>query len=300
MLALSYLTLDTHGQTVVDIDGNSYNTIAIGTQVWMKENLKSTRFNNGDIISTTTEPVNNEPATLFQWPYNNDSLNLPSYGRLYTWYVVSDDRNVCPVGWHVPSETELIDLVNFLGGDSIAGDKMKEIGTTHWSTTTSSVSNSSNFTGLPGGLRGNPTGFGNLGTLGCFWTSTPWGINSFPRAVTYALKSNSSALEQSVAVANCGFSIRCLEDMPLNIGDVLLEDAIHVFPNPTDGKLNISCPGKGTFTATIFNSSGNRILQKSLNDKMNLLDLSFLSQGQYTLKIEFDGQTVVRKIVINE
>ena len=148
------MTLNTKAQTISDIDGNIYNTITIGTQIWTKENLKTTRFSNGDSIATTALPINNDSTSIFQWAYNQDSLNIPVYGRLFTWYAVTDSRNVCPTGWHVPSEAEWLSLANFLGGDTIAGDKMKETGTTHWLSTSNMVTNSSGFTALPGGKRG--------------------------------------------------------------------------------------------------------------------------------------------------
>ncbi|MBK7965765.1 MAG: fibrobacter succinogenes major paralogous domain-containing protein [Bacteroidetes bacterium] len=162
LLLFTFMLLNSQAQTITDIDGNIYNTITLGTQIWTKENLKTTRFSNGDSIATTSLPINNDSTSIFQWPYNQDSLNIPVYGRLYTWYAVTDIRNVCPAGWHVPSEAEWMSLANFLGGDTLAGDKMKETGTSHWLSTTGTVTNSSDFTALPGGGRGNPTGFSNL------------------------------------------------------------------------------------------------------------------------------------------
>ena len=104
LLVFTFMMLNTQAQTVTDIDGNIYNTITLGTQIWTKENLKTTRFSNGDLIATTSLPINNDSTSIFQWSYNQDSLNIPVYGRLYTWYAVTDNRNVSPTGWHVPSE----------------------------------------------------------------------------------------------------------------------------------------------------------------------------------------------------
>ena len=120
--------------TVVDIDGNSYKTVKIGSQEWMAENLKTTKYRNGDSIKTTipsTLDLTNETSPKYQWAYGGIESNVATYGRLYTWYAVTDSRNVCPIGWHIPSDSEWTILTNYLGGINTAGGKMKEIGTTH-------------------------------------------------------------------------------------------------------------------------------------------------------------------------
>src|SRR5664280_2965928 len=119
---------------VRDGDGNLYNTITIGTQVWMAENLKATKYLNGEIIGTTTANILEESSPKYQWAYGNDENNVPTYGRLYTWYAVTDSRSVCPTGWHVPIDTEWNALTTYLGGESVAAGKQKETGTTHWTT----------------------------------------------------------------------------------------------------------------------------------------------------------------------
>ena len=121
--------------TVTDIDGNVYNTVTIGTQVWMKENLKVTKYRNGDAIGITTPAtldIWGETSPRYQWAYDGNESNVATYGRLYTWYAVTDSRGVCPTGWHVPTDSEWTTLTDYLGGESVAGGKMKEAGTTHW------------------------------------------------------------------------------------------------------------------------------------------------------------------------
>lgn len=103
--------------SVKDIDGNAYRTITIGTQVWMAENLKTTRYRNGDLIETTTPAtldIEGERTPEYQWAYDGNESNVATYGRLYTWYVATDSRNVCPTGWHVPSDDEWIVLTDYL------------------------------------------------------------------------------------------------------------------------------------------------------------------------------------------
>ncbi len=293
------MLLNSHAQTITDIDGNIYNTITLGTQIWTKENLKTTRFSNGDSIATTAFPIINDSTSIFQWPYYQDSLNIPVHGRLYTWYAVTDIRNVCPTGWHVPSEAEWVILANFLGGDSISGDKMKETGTTHWISTTGTVTNSSDFTALPGGMRGNPTGFSNLYNLGVFWSSTAWGSNTFPRAYKFSLQANSGALHQSVSVANCGYSVRCVKDLTAGTQHLIPEDEIKIYPNPTKDKLNISVEEIKNSFAFIYDLNGKLIFQEPLTHKINLIDVNFLPVGVYVIKVVGRDFSVERKLVKN-
>ena len=297
ILVFSFMLLNSQAQTITDIDGNIYNTITLGTQQWTKENLKTTRFSNGDSIATFSLPINNDTISIFQWSYNQDSLNIPVYGRLYTWYAVTDIRNVCPTGWHVPSEVEWVILANFLGGDTIASDKMKETGTTHWLSTSNMVTNSSGFTALPGGMRGNPTGFNGITTKGAFWSSTSWGTMVFPRAYTFSLQSTSSALHQSVSVANCGFAIRCVKDLTAGTQNLIPENKIKIYPNPTNGKINISGEEIKNSIAFIYDLSGKLIFQQSLIHKINLIDVNFLPVGVYVIKVVGTDFSVERKLV---
>jgi len=119
LLAVSCKKESDEADTVTDIDGNVYKTVVIGTQTWLAENLKTTKYSNGNEIGTTT------PATKifagvatprYQWSYNFSESNVASYGRLYTWYVVNDSRGICPAGWQVPSDAEWKALTSSLGG----------------------------------------------------------------------------------------------------------------------------------------------------------------------------------------
>ena len=297
LLVFTFMMLNTQAQTVTDIDGNIYNTITLGTQIWTKENLKTTRFSNGDFIATTALPINNDSTSIFQWSYNQDSLNISVYGRLYTWYAVTDNRNVCPTGWHVPSETDWFSLANFLGGDSLAGDKLKETGTSHWLTTTATVTNSSDFTALPSGMRGNPTGFSNLYNLGAFWSTTAWGSSAFPRAYTFSLQANSGALHQSVSVANCGYAVRCVNDLTAGTQNLIHENEIKIYPNPTKDKINISGEEIKNSTAFIYDLNGRLIFQQPLTNKINPIDVNFLPVGVYVIKVVGMDFSVERKLV---
>lgn len=144
--------------TVTDQEGNIYKTIKIGSQTWMAENLRTTKYRNGDLIATTTpstEDISQENQPKYQWTFdfNPGENNLATYGRMYTYYAVTDSRNVAPSGWHVSTGDDWEILKNFLGNDSLLGLKLKEVGTTHWESPNLGATNKSGFTALPGGIR---------------------------------------------------------------------------------------------------------------------------------------------------
>ncbi len=165
-------------ETVTDRDGNVYKTITIGSQVWMAEDLKTTRYRNGDLIATTspdTLDISRENTPNYQWAYDGNESNVAVYGRLYTWYAVTDSRNIAPVGWHVSTDSEWTILINFLGGEIAAQGKLKEAGIAHWNSPNIDATNESGFTALPGGNRWDKS-FSGLGNFTHWWTST--GYNS--------------------------------------------------------------------------------------------------------------------------
>lgn len=162
-------------ETVTDIDGNVYNTVVIGTQTWLKEDLKTTRYRNGDTIGTTypaTLDISHESNPKYQWPYDGDESNVATYGRLYTWYAATDSRGICPCGWHVSTDAEWDTLTTFLGGYFPAQAKLKEAGTLHWNSPNDGT-NESGFTALPGGNRWNDK-FVGIGEFTHWWTATEY------------------------------------------------------------------------------------------------------------------------------
>jgi uncharacterized protein (TIGR02145 family) len=151
---------------VTDVDGNTYNVVIIGTQVWMAENLKTTKYNDGTPIPLVTDNTawTNLTTPGYCW-YDNDSATYAqTYGALYNWYTV-DAGNLCPAGWHVPTEDESTMLITFLGGEDIAGGKLRETGTTHWLSPNTGATNESGFTAVPNGIRSAKNGeFKGIGT----------------------------------------------------------------------------------------------------------------------------------------
>ena len=166
-------------QKITDIDGNVYNTIVIGTKVWMAENLKVTRYRNGVAIPNVTDATEWSNLTTGAYcNYGNNTGKAATYGRLYNWYAVNDSRNIAPEGWHVPSKAEWQTLVDYLGGYDITGGKMKETGTEHWSRPNRGSTNESGFSALPGGFRSSIGNFISMGTNAFFWSSTESSSNT--------------------------------------------------------------------------------------------------------------------------
>jgi len=195
--------------TVTDIDGNVYLTVLIGDQWWTAENLKTTRFADGSVIPNVS---GNAAWTQLSTPawcnYNNSLANDLVYGKLYNWFTVSDPRNVCPSGWHAPTDAEWTTLTNFLGGGSVAGGKMKT--TTGWLPPNTGATNESNFSGLPGGYRyANDGAFYSGGLTGYWWSSSESGTNSaWFRSLIYS----TGNATKSGFNKHYGLSVRCLRD----------------------------------------------------------------------------------------
>lgn len=202
--------------TITDVDGNLYNTTVIGTQTWITTNLKTTRYRNSELIGTTLSPntdIYNQSAPKYQWAYNGIESNVTTYGRLYSWYTVSDSRGICPIGWHVPTDADWTTLTSYLGGASVAADKLKESGTSHWLSTivgtNSGATNETLFTALPGGVR-NWSEFWGLGVNGYWWSSSDYSItNNWSNAWTMA--SDSPRAYPSYFHWRNGFSVRCIK-----------------------------------------------------------------------------------------
>jgi uncharacterized protein (TIGR02145 family) len=203
-----YVRID---EPVTDIDGNVYRTIKIGDQIWMAENLKVTHYANGDIILTNYDNWRNI-AEGGCWCNNRDESNIEIYGLLYNWFAVNDSRNIAPAGWHIPSAEEFQILIDYLGGENVAGGKMKETGTKHWESPNTGATNESLFTALPGGfLQEWGAWFAHLGEFADFWTSTPSKTNN-DMAVLLSLYHRDSWARSSEFYIEEGRSIRCVKD----------------------------------------------------------------------------------------
>jgi len=188
-------------------------SVTIGTQIWTDKNLDVSTYQNGDIIPQVTDNATWESLTTGAWCYyNNDSTKYAKFGKLYNWYAVNDSRGLAPEGWHIPSDTEWANLGTYLGGKSVAGGKMKEVGIINWSSPNTDATNETGFTGLPGGIRIGVGTFNGINSFGNWWSSTQndastaWGSSL---AFNYA---NLGVHEGSGSDKQDGFSIRCIRD----------------------------------------------------------------------------------------
>ena len=185
--------------------------VKICDQIWMSNNLDVSKYRNGDVIPQVTDPAVWASLTIGAWCwYNNDSATYAAiYGKLYNSYAVNDSRGLAPLGWHIPSFTEWRTLEPCLGGVSIAGGKMKESGTAHWSIPNTNATNSSGFKALPGGFRSPNGQFNVLGFNGYYWSST----NFLSNLVWFRYFSyNDEIYNESYDYMSYGLSVRCLKD----------------------------------------------------------------------------------------
>jgi uncharacterized protein (TIGR02145 family) len=210
--AMENILIDLGLYTVSDADGNSYDVVKIGTQVWMTENLKTTKYNDSTSIpfvtGNDTWKVLTTPA--YCWYNDNEATYKATYGALYNWHAV-ETGNLCPNGWHVPTNDEWTSLWTYLGGFSVAGGKLKEMGTTHWLTPNTGATNETGFTALPGGERSSGIGnFSNITLKGTWWTSTERVANQ--HAWMHRISYDSGSMSYGDADQNYGFSVRCIKN----------------------------------------------------------------------------------------
>jgi uncharacterized protein (TIGR02145 family) len=195
--------------TIQDIEGNVYNTVKIGTQWWMAENLKTTKYNDNTSIPLVTDNTMwySLSSPGYCW-YNNNITHKNTYGALYNWYTANTDK-LCPTGWHVASDAEWTTLTNYLGGELDAGGKLKETGTVHWTSSNGGVTNETGFTALPGGYRIYGGEFYLIGDNGCWWSSTE---SSTSNAWSRLMEAGFWSVTRNGWVKRIGLSIRCVKD----------------------------------------------------------------------------------------
>lgn len=197
-----------------DADGTNYTTVTIGSQTWMADNLKTTKYRNGDSIPVVTGNTTwSNLVTDACCNYNNDAANIPKTGKLYNWYAANNARNIAPLNWHVPTDAEWTKLTTFLGGISAAGGKLKETGNVNWLSTDNATTNETGFSALPGGFRQVDGTFDDISLGGNWWSSSEDNTtNAWFRDMTY----NSSTTDRSSENKVKGFSVRCVKDIVYN------------------------------------------------------------------------------------
>ena len=198
------------GIKLMDIDCNIYSTVTIGSQEWMVENLKTTRYNDGKDIPLVTDKTEWSSLTSagYCW-YDNDKATYGNtYGALYNWYTL-ENPNLCPAGWHVTTDQEWMTLTTYLGNEKVSGGQLKESGTTHWRSPNTDATNETDYTALPGGNRDNLGDFYYVGYSGYWWTSSQvGGAFAWPRFMNY----DSGSVDKFPNNKKKGFSVRCIKD----------------------------------------------------------------------------------------
>jgi len=310
LAGLVLLTHKIQAQSVTDYDGNVYNTVSIGTQVWMKENLKVTHYTNGDNVTNISDgdAWANLTTGARCYLYNDSVTYAPVYGALYNWFAVNDNRKLCPAGWHVPSDAELNILVIYLdhtvdttamdwSGTDIGG-KLKEAGTLHWNFPNIGATNTSGFSALPAGGRGFNGLFGGLGETEDWWSSTAYDDTT---ALKRYLHYYTAQIERSNWYKTCGFSVRCVFDsLATGIDEgSIIDEPMRVYPNPTSGIIQLSGYSGASFNISVFDIAGRNVFSQKGEPGRNI-NMSELENGIYLIKIQSgDNDIVNQELIIN-
>ncbi|MCK9612787.1 MAG: fibrobacter succinogenes major paralogous domain-containing protein [Bacteroidales bacterium] len=196
---------------VTDYDGNEYNTVNINGKIWMTENLKVTHYRNGDQIPNVTDWYEWVDLTYGAFcNYNNVGTLGNIYGRLYNYYAVSDYRNIAPDGWHVATISDWNELISYAGGESVAGGKLKETGTTHWESPNTGATDTYGFCALPGGWASLGDEYTGIKYYGKWWTSNLSGDDyTWIIMINYSMGSIEVLKDWSY---EAGLSVRCVKD----------------------------------------------------------------------------------------
>ncbi|MBK8583421.1 MAG: FISUMP domain-containing protein [Flavobacteriales bacterium] len=281
-------------QTVTDIDGNVYNTVTINGQEWMAENLATSRYQDGTPINLVSDysTWNNQISSGARCFYFNDSaLQAPSYGTLYNWNVVNNPLNVCPVGWHVPSDTEWSNMTIFLdptvspnagfNGPGTGTDiamQLKEAGVMHWYS--SNGTNSSGFSARGAGYREPDGTFESLKNFTYLWSST-YGQQS--KAWIRSFGDNDPTLSRFILDRVYGASIRCMADISTGLQEVPVDDQLQLFPNPASGTVEIAGLPEGSIELVITDVLGKQVRRQQIVGSPHRIAVEDLAPGLYVL-----------------
>ena len=197
----------TYGK-MTDQEGNTYKTVTIGTQTWMAENLRTTKYNDGTPIPYATDPVEWQDAAYCNINNTTSLDTIATYGRLYNWFAVETGK-LSPVGWHVPTKEEFDELINYLAGFHFASRKLRESGTTHWQFS-NEATNETGFTALPGGY-GTYYNFFGFGFYCIWWSATNEG-NAYGWDYTIDANEEAMIMRSGTSSKHLRFSVRCVKD----------------------------------------------------------------------------------------
>lgn len=316
LLLFIALSLHTFGQTLgsgfIDIDANQYNTVVIGNQEWLKENLNVSKYADGTPIPEVTDPTAWSGLTTGAWCYyNNDTTLGSTYGKMYNWYAVAGihdndsttpNKSLAPSDWNVPSLSDFNILINHLGGAGVAGGKMKEVGLTHWLDPNTDATDSSGFTGLPGGYRASNGIMQNLTGTGHWWCSdylAPFAANFFQLTWT------NGAVVNSVFSNQTGISVRYVKTSATGTKP-LINQYFEVYPNPAKDQITIDFGLSSTSNGWIYkivNTCGQEVQNGILSSTQNLVHFNHtIEQGIYFVSIYDQSNNLkeTKKMVIEK
>jgi len=295
------------GLTTLTYNGYTYDLVEIGGQCWFRENLQTTTYRDGspiDYPDSSNATWENNATGAYAW-YNNDSTTYASdYGALYNWHAVVNPSGLCPAGWQVATDCEWMYLEGTLGMSTTdqditgwrgtdEGGKLKDTGTTHWDSS-SGATNSSGFTGLPGGLRYATGLFYNLGTAGGWWSSSELNASK----AWYRIMDDDKIYVGRWDYAKVfGFSIRCIKDsaeIVASLKETKKVSALYIYPNPVTNYLVVQPEHPSTLT--LYNAQGQLLLTKEINHT-HTLNTSHLSKGIYFLRATNERGVYSQKVV---
>lgn len=283
-------------------DGNVYQIVTIGTQVWMAENLK--------FLPSVEAPTTSSSLTPNYYVYDysgtniveaKETYNYNTYGVLYNWPAAmanslsssinpSGIQGICPAGWHLPSDAEWTQLINYLGGNNLSVNKLKEVGLLHWNEPNEGT-NESGFTALPSGMLGLGT-FVNICKGGAWWSATEnSNSNSWYRFIYINLGTSLDGSKEF------GLSVRCIKDNISYIKDINENKYIQVYPNPTTEIITIQIIDPKNIKLQIFDMNGKCILKEELRNEINYIDVSMLIKGMYLIQIIENNQIYQKKMI---
>lgn len=287
--------------SILDLEGNVYKTVAIGTQWWMAENLKVSQFANGDqipLLTNASEWAETEEGAYCY--YGNRASFVDSYGNLYNWYTVEDERGVCPAGWHVATDADWITMEMFLGMSAAEAERM-----TAWRGTDEGSklkdesfegNNSSGFTALATGYR-DPAGvFKAMGTDNDYWTSTPYDNKGTIEGVLHGFLNSQPSTVRNFHVPGYGFCIRCVRDEAVQVKNLISLPGSNVFPNPTGDQLYVKNANGNHLT--IRNLNGQTVLTESVTSADHQVDMSTLAEGTYLVSVSDQEEVRTTQVIV--
>ena len=307
------------GGGMTDINGNTYNSVIIGTQEWTKENLNVSEYSDGRPIPQVQDLTQWSNLTTGAWCYYANNIpNGQIFGKLYNWYAVAGiydaaslanpalRANLAPAGWHFPTDTEWTQLTDYLGGAAVAGGKMKSAGSTSdgtglWVGTNEYATNVSGFSGLPAGYRDNDGGFNYIRLNATWWSSSE---NDTTDAWWRSLNTNNGIVEGSYASKKYGFSVRLMNNT-LSNNQSIKSNLFSIYPNPAIDNFVIDLGNLTTvsnWSYKITNTLGQEVIKGKIASQQTTINLNEIkSKGMYFVKIYDASSNVLetKKLIIN-